>query len=66
MEIKTKILGTNWRPVLIAALISVMRDEIMAETIKNQKDISLKNAWVLNYWTKTANLMSMDLIMKIR
>jgi hypothetical protein len=43
-----------------------MRDEVMSETIKNQKDISLKNTWVLNYWTKTANLMSMDIIMKIR
>jgi hypothetical protein len=43
-----------------------MRDDDMAETLKLQKDISLKNTWFLNYWTKTANLMSMDIIMKIR
>ena len=60
------IKAADWRPVLVAALINILKDNSIATILQLQENLSLKNSWLLNFWLKSANLITMDLIQRLR
>jgi hypothetical protein len=60
------IKATEWRPVLIAALITILKDNNTAKLLQLEDNLSNKNSWLLNYWLKSANLLTMDLITSLK
>ena len=58
--------GINLRPILISSLIKIMREESIADILKEEKNYANKNAWFLNYWLKTTNLMAMQIVSQLR
>ena len=60
------IKAAEWRPVLIAALITILKDDSITNILQLEENISNKNGWLLNYWLKSANLVTMDLISSLK
>ena len=58
--------GIDLRPILISAMIKMMREDSIADILKEEKNLSNKNTWFLNYWLKTANLMTMQIVSQLR
>jgi hypothetical protein len=58
--------GMDLRPILIASLIKLMREESIAEILKGEKNLAKKNTGFINYWLKLSNLMAMQIISQIR
>jgi hypothetical protein len=58
--------GIDLRPILISSMIKMMREESISEILKEEKNFANKNAWFLNYWLKSTNLMAMQIISQLR
>jgi hypothetical protein len=58
--------GLDLRPILISAMIKLMREDQISNILKEEKNISNKNTWFLNYWLKMANLLTMQIVSQIR
>ena len=56
----------NLRPVLIAALITILKDNSVTKILQLEDNVSNKNGWLLNFWLKSANLITMDLINSLK
>ena len=60
------IKAADWRPVLIAALITILKDNSITEILQVEENASNRNGWLLNFWLKSANLITMDLISSLK
>ena len=60
------IKAAEWRPVLIAALITILKDDSVTKILQLEDNVSNKNGWLLNFWLKSANLITMDLIYSLK
>ena len=65
-KINQLLRGLNLRPILISSMIKLMREDSISEILKEEKNLSNKNAWFFNYWLKMANLMTMQIVSQIR
>jgi hypothetical protein len=58
--------GMDLRPIFISSMIKLMRENTISTILKEENNLSNKNSWFINYWLKTTNLMTMQIVSQIR